>query len=1344
MRALTSQSSGSAPGPDAPLFEPSSQRPNLTTGSPRASTGGLFRDEQSASGPDSQRLRPVQLEPEAIPARAPSMATDSPRMRGNLDQEGIRLIPQPLASYNNVLRATQPPTPPNAAQSPPSASKGVWPFSLSDMSTSTQALYVLAAFILLQGIKIADFRNANSTEHIVGWGMSIERTTRLAKWMLGDGFFLALVKYLKVPNINYPSNLVFVILFFTLASLDMLLLYSQMMIGLLIKLILPFGTYIPGYYNVTSAPITKVGTTLKLPESRPRSEELEIGLGSQKELSREGLLLESSHLLGKYTVKILPDSISKMNPDGLSFCLNQLPDGSYDGPVYIPVYINGTDPFKLHYTLTTLKGKQLPLRDIILARFARNHLVDKDSKLVSGTYMLQAEQPGRYTLNGIYAHEDYVFRQSPDFREVVVAPCPRASFMGPATPSVIPFCLGQKPVELNIEAKGISPFLVSYARQVNSSDIIVRVPGDKPWARDGVLPLEEVTQKIPIDTDIQKPGLYKYRVDSIEDRFNNKAQYNETATTTRAIRAHMLPTIHTSCDAAIHYSLSPKTPKARIDVKLSGIAPFSVVLGICTGSEEAITASCFVEHTRRTFSSSKASFEVSTPGHYRILALSDGNCHAALAAGPSCVVAKVPPPTLQVKHEPIVSSCQFEVGLQATLLMTGQPPFLVSYREHVTFKNGKKRTTEKQVVSKSLQHHFEIIPEESGTYAYEFHTLSSDNYGAVETNHTLHQVVHAQPSARFTSRTQAPARVCTGLPISPSLAKIHFSGIGPWTLDYTIFHNDQVIERSLANISNPELSLPLDTMHSTGRYVVQLTRTSDGSNCHHKLDDAPLIIEARSLRPSAEFQCGPNNTIYSLRHQEATLPISVSGEGPWELSLLPPSSQNETFVLERSGDGLVAEQEGLYELLGIKDSYCPGSILEKSTCQVKWHPEPALLFPPQVGLSHVSDTPRYIRDGVCQGVASNIALELTGRSPWDLAYTLNHPAVSHLPLELGAEQPNATGRLALDTMSPGLHTYTFHTVGDYFYKQHKPDPALILEQEVFPRPAAWFLSDSPLHLCADQQVEDIELSLEGQAPFEVILEWRTAGAPPHQEFIQDITQSPHRFSLAGRPPGMHSLRVVQVNDANGCMGGPDLSIDADRPAVLRVEVVAPPTLQPISLAARRLHACVGDRLAYSLGGVSPWEVHYSVNDTLRKADQKEPSFRRLIDAPGTFQISRVCHLPGSGCCAPPPPGLGQVVIHPLPGALIAGGADQFVHIHDGEHKDVVVDLIGTPPFQFTYTRRSVATHELLETLTVYSVPTNMHQLDISLEGIFEIVAVRDQFCQYPVPPNLVDLDENIQ
>ncbi|KAI0237991.1 hypothetical protein L0F63_007033, partial [Massospora cicadina] len=1322
--------------PDRPSVGRGTSGANPNANSQPAPRRGLVGNRQPEGDTGPQSLRPSQIEPAATP-RAPFTAPDGPGGRGHRDQEGIRIIPRPLPGYTGGASAQLPsqPRPETACGEPGSL------LSPAFMDYETQRFFILAAFVLVQGFKLADIY-VSQTSTSPG-GFSLDPVFRLVKWMAGDSVFLMAVRHLRVPKLTYPvSRLLLALLL--LSVIDALILYRHLVVDFVVILLLPFGTYVPGYSKMAPAPITKLEAKVtELPESKPRAGELEIGLGSQKEVSREELLLESSHLLGKYIVKILPDSISKMNPDGLSFCLNQLSDHTYDGPAFIPVYINGTNPFQLRYTFIDLKGKRVATRNVVLARFARNHMVDSETKLVSGTYLLQADKPGRYVLDGIFADKEYMFRQSAEYREAVVAPCPRASFVGADAASPVPVCLGRDTVALNIEAKGIAPFLVTYTRQVNSSDNIHRANGDKPWAREGALPVEEATQLIKVDTDLQKPGLYKFRVNGIEDRFNNKATYNESEATTRFIHAHGLPTLRTSCDSAKHYYLSPKSPKARLEVEFSGDSPFSVVLGVCENPEEASSDACFVKHVSHAFHSARGYFDISTPGHFRVLAFSDNNCPAGVGGRPSCVVTRIPPPTLQIKGEPIVSACQTEIGLETTLLMTGQPPFTVSYREYAKLDSGKTRITERQVVAQNLHHYLNLMPEESGAYRYDFHTLASENYGEVNVSYTLRQVVRALPTARFASLTQAPARTCTGVPILPQLATLRLNGLAPWTLNYTIFHNDQVSERTLPDITRNDAVLPLEAMDTPGRYIIQLTRVSDGGSCHNPLDTPPLVVDVRSSRPSVEFRCRrvPNRTIYSLRNQEAALPLSLTGEGPWKVGVFYPSFHNETITLERSSDGLPARQEGTYELVSVRDSYCQGLVLEESQCRVKWHPEPTQAFPPQEGLTQAADKPHFVQAGVCQGAPASVAIELTGRPSWRLGYTHHHPLVNQLPLELTAEQANATSRFILDTVSSGLHTYTFRTVGDALYAHHSLDPPLVLEQEVFPRPAAWFTTSSPLHRCAGQELEDLEISFEGQPPFEVILEWRTAGGLPKQEHLTGIPHSPYRFSLGGLAPGSHSLRIMQVKDANGCLGGPDLSVEAARPAVLRVEVVALPSLRPASLAARRSDACVGDRLAYTLGGVSPWEVHYLVNGTLRKAAQREASFRRLIDAPGTFEVVQVCHLPGAGCCAPPPAGLGQVVIHPLPGALIAGGSDQFVHIHDGEHTKVDVTLLGTPPFQFTYTRRNVHTHELQETLTVPSVADHLYQLDVSLEGIFEVVAVRDQFCQYPVPPNLVDLDE---
>jgi nucleoporin POM152 len=61
---------------------------------------------------------------------------------------------------------------------------------------------------------------------------------------------------------------------------------------------------------------------------------------------------------------------------------------------------------------------------------------------------------------------------------------------------------------------------------------------------------------------------------------------------------------------------------------------------------------------------------------------------------------------------------------------------------------------------------------------------------------------------------------------------------------------------------------------------------------------------------------------------------------------------------------------------------------------------------------------------------------------------------------------------------------------------------------------------------------------------------------------------------------------------------------------------------------------------------------------------------------------------------------------------------------------MAIDLSGTPPFSFTYVRKSVSGVEL-DSHTVTSIPTKHYEIPLSQEGTFHLTGVSDAYCKVP-------------
>ena len=131
------------------------------------------------------------------------------------------------------------------------------------------------------------------------------------------------------------------------------------------------------------------------------------------------------------------------------------------------------------------------------------------------------------------------------------------------------------------------------------------------------------------------------------------------------------------------------------------------------------------------------------------------------------------------------------------------------------------------------------------------------------------------------------------------------------------------------------------------------------------------------------------------------------------------------------------------------------------------------------------------------------------------------------------------------------------------------------------------------------------------------------------------------------------------------------------------------------------------------------------------AEAKSPTtnFRRVAEAPGEFTITSVSDRTSDSRAAVAL----EKRIHPMPSVRISKGRVLQVDIHEGSEVEILFEFWGTPPFEFTYTRSSNARRgqrsQVLETRHDVS-HEHAKTITASLEGTYEVVAIKDRHCAF--------------
>lgn len=344
---------------------------------------------------------------------------------------------------------------------------------------------------------------------------------------------------------------------------------------------------------------------------------------------------------------------------------------------------------------------------------------------------------------------------------------------------------------------------------------------------------------------------------------------------------------------------------------------------------------------------------------------------------------------------------------------------------------------------------------------------------------------------------------------------------------------------------------------------------------------------------------------------------------------------------------------------------------------------------------------------------------LLGKAPYKATYTLQKSSHHGETRQHVLQAIQSRADLTLYTATAGHHTYTFTGVSDSLYtdlapkglvapKQGKPG-VVRLEQDVFALPSAHFSHGPKRGFCVNDELasrssDDLVLRLEGAAPFEVELEVREDGHRHSKRYtVPNIPSNdwPVTLPYGLKQAATHSIAIRRVKDAHGC----ETLIDRSSPAagsqpktLVAIPVAEIATIQPVSTQTDH---CVGDFLDFVVQGAPPFTVKYEFEGKQHVVPLTSAKFQRLATKPGTFRIVSVGH--GEDQCRSNQVDIVKE-IHPLPSASVNVGESSVIDIREGEQAEVQLRFTGTPPFSFTYSRRSphARAHDrnVLETHTV--------------------------------------------
>ena len=1008
-----------------------------------------------------------------------------------------------------------------------------------------------------------------------------------------------------------------------------------------------------------------------------------------------------------------PRRLAVLNANGAPACLD-----SSGTPIALPILVNQTVPSAITLVrtdLSTLADEtiEIPRKECRRLRKQADKNIGRKNQTASRILNFAVRQTGLYRLSKVVDESGLEVQQTSS--HMLVVPCPRASIEA----SEIEKCHGDLS-NFHILVDGIPPLKISYSKTVNGntqSNVLLSVHSDRPGGdptmpeppkamthmANGNLELSQAQSqriRIPLNETLGEAGSWTYSIDDIRDSCGNTVRYNapekhdlttlKVGTVSETFYVHERPTAtFDECGISNPMKIAVGSSR-RLPIWLNptsqsalGTALHEVTYNFTPLAGEASNGSRhLLERTKSTsFTPERHGPMVNEPGTYALTSVSAGLCVGSILEPSSCLLLNPPEPDLSISHEEIPRACAGDsIGLKVSLDFIGTPPFQVSYN---IAREGGGALARVQNFD-SMRAHMELKPSDAGRYTYEFFEIMDSVYKKprpLRTKQKLQQDV--KPTALATFASSAPIQqACIGEAVA---LNVDIVGDSPWKLEYDIVHNGKRNKHNINNVTSTSHMLHTPRLSGGGLHTVTLTAVTDASGCRISLQEqAPIHV--RHQRPSASFGVieGQRRTS-TLEGRTVDVPVRLSGEGPWSVRLRRTGRfSTETFekILRSANDFLSIGAEGLYEILEVHDSVCPGSVDDQSSSfELTWEARPTMAVSQSNALS--CQGTELTKEPVCEGDSDMVEVTFTGVAPYTLRYDVEMKAGrGSTPVRTSKKERFALSRasIGMDTLSAGSYIYRFKDLGDQLY-DHGGDrfTQMSVHQLINPRPWARFQDAGKVYsYCHDSKTENegIPVQLTGTPPFAVEIYVRHHSSTKSETVslprVNDVSFRFH-VPLKSLALGSHTVSVKSVRDRNGCQSAPSMAGSS-----VRINVAEAPTISPAEV---KRDYCIGERISFSLVGTPPFTILYTFEGIERRASASSTVFRRIAEKPGDFTITAVGDKANSHACY----ALNTLtkVIHPLPSVQISRGRTTHVDIHEGGHAEIRFDFGGTPPFHFT-------------------------------------------------------------
>ncbi|KAK4556311.1 hypothetical protein LTR86_006455 [Recurvomyces mirabilis] len=1186
----------------------------------------------------------------------------------------------------------------------------------------SQRLYAFALWMALWCWKWYDWTHLQESEEQSLW--------LFMKWLAIDGVWLFGLPGLRIPWLEWSSTTM-VLLFLGHAMADGMMMF---------RIPLPI---MAGLGLVSRSVLGAYETAINERNVNPRAIEFNESL-----------------ILGRQIIHILPEGTAVLNSEKNSYCLDDS-----RSEIKLPITINATNPISMDIVRVDLDTQVNETLHISKSQLKAMHKEASRMKNYGQhlhepkTLYYTIKKPGLYSLAKVVDESNLEVARRHKVQTVVVA-CPRVSILDAASDK----CKGELS-SVEFEVVGTPPLRVKYRKQVNQqaqeatfeniqpddfvsplaggdrqTAMTLSSSGEAEWAR---------SRKVlfPITEGMSTAGEWTYAVSEVEDGFGNKVTYSDHDHETRRAkspRLHRQIMVHERPTVQLH-GCTPQQPmkvaqgsSARLPVQLGSsgrgvIAGTQYHVDYVFSPQNDISATgehgSIIQQRRESLKDAGQSLLIQEPGLYTVTGVSTDFCKGEVFEPASCLLQNPPQPQLAISSEEISDKCAGSpIGLRVAFDLLGTPPFDVKYT--VQKHPDRHHITETERVN-GLRGQIELTPKTAGDYTYEFVEVSDAVYMKQPVKGMkIQQSVKPAASASFVHR-QDKKVACIDETAS---FDVRLDGEGPFTLEYELVHNGKRAQYSVKDIEERQITLSTEQLRDGGDYTLALVSVTDRMQCKEFLKEEAKIA-VRHQKPRVGFgQIEGRRTVDTLEGKQVQLPLRLAGEAPWTITYVDKHSRQQSKTVTNPNDRLAVSEEGLYQLLDVKDQFCPGQVDDlANTFEVNWIARPELRIPPTEDSERKGDI--VVKNDICEGADDAVEVLFKGSPPYHATY------VEHVKPDRGAMAPKNkelraalnVANMRLDTTQAGLYEYKFNKLEDANYDHNnKYFTPITVQQRVHPRPSVAFANPGKTYsYCSVESdgEEVIPINLHGAPPFDVEVEIKHHSTGKAETIsLNAITTHTHHLRIPHSRVqlGRSAISLRRVSDSRGC----SRTLDSTTPRV-QISVFDAPSISPLEA---QTDFCVGDRLNFALSGVAPFNIFYNFEGANRKAQATSTTFRRLAEKPGTFTVTGVQDN-ASQCRASTNL---TAHIHAMPSVRVSHGRESYVDIHEGGETEILFEFGGVPPFEFTYTRSSntekggkrkgVILDMRHEVSDDYSL-----RVKASEEGTYEVVAIRDKYCAYAKP-----------